>query len=413
MTTSTTTQGTQGVNQTPGAATNVTGTETAANANTPPSTPSTAGLLNAALNAAAPQTATPTPPPAAPTVTAPTYNPTVANGGLVDPSKIPLAGTTNANATSWTVDPNQLASTQLQNILSSSSPLMAQASLQGDQSAAARGLLNSSIAGGAEQQAMIQNAAPIAQSNASTYGAAASQNAQEATNVSMANAAAANAAAQQQAASQAASMNQNAATISNMMQWTASANLTAQQSNAANTLSRNLSIYQTNASIAEQNTSVQAANILQKIVTEGSLVLGANSNLNSQLTNVMNMLNSALNNPNITNPVASVLPAIQLLQTQTQDLAPIIGTGSANSYMASINQYLPATPTSAVPGETSTNTVQPNPATPVSPSGTPGGAANNAAQMSFSQWLAANPNAGNGQAAYGAYRAAGGTGGIY
>jgi hypothetical protein len=71
------------------------------------------------------------------------------------------------------LDPNNLAkanvataSGQLGSILSSGSPLMQQAATQGNQSAASRGLLNSSMGIQAAQNAMIQNAAPIAQADA-------------------------------------------------------------------------------------------------------------------------------------------------------------------------------------------------------------------------------------------------------
>lgn len=74
------------------------------------------------------------------------------------------------------VNPNELTSTQLDNILSSGSPLMQRAASLGRQTAASRGLLNSSLAAGAAQTSMIDAATPIAQANAGAYETAAGQN---------------------------------------------------------------------------------------------------------------------------------------------------------------------------------------------------------------------------------------------
>lgn len=67
------------------------------------------------------------------------------------------------------VQDNDLAQHQLNRILSKDSPLMQLSKTQGMQYGNSRGLLNSSIAAGASQNAMIQNAAPIATNDANTY----------------------------------------------------------------------------------------------------------------------------------------------------------------------------------------------------------------------------------------------------
>lgn len=67
------------------------------------------------------------------------------------------------------VQPDQLVSNQLNGLLSANSPYMNQARLSGLNSAAGRGLLNSSIAAGNSQAAAIQAGLPIAQQDASTY----------------------------------------------------------------------------------------------------------------------------------------------------------------------------------------------------------------------------------------------------
>jgi hypothetical protein len=68
-----------------------------------------------------------------------------------------------------TVTANQTAAGQLDDVLASDSPLMQRTATQGAQAANQRGLLNSSMAAGAAQGAMIDRATPIAQQDASTY----------------------------------------------------------------------------------------------------------------------------------------------------------------------------------------------------------------------------------------------------
>lgn len=78
-------------------------------------------------------------------------------------------GSTGYEATQGTVDSNQLASTQMNNITSQSSPLMERAKKTGILTAASRGMENSSIAAGAATGAMVDRAMPMAQQDASTY----------------------------------------------------------------------------------------------------------------------------------------------------------------------------------------------------------------------------------------------------
>lgn len=65
---------------------------------------------------------------------------------------------------------------QMNSILSQDSPLMQRARTMAAQQMAQRGLVNSSMAVGAAQSAMIDKAMPIAQQDASTYNAVASEN---------------------------------------------------------------------------------------------------------------------------------------------------------------------------------------------------------------------------------------------
>lgn len=64
------------------------------------------------------------------------------------------------------VQTGETAAGQLNQLLGKDSPLMRRSATQGKQHAASRGLLNSSLAAGSAQNAMIQSAAPIAQQDA-------------------------------------------------------------------------------------------------------------------------------------------------------------------------------------------------------------------------------------------------------
>lgn len=109
-----------------------------------------------------------------------------------------------------TVAPNETVQGQIGNIVSSGSPLMQQAETRAQQQMNQRGLINSSMAIGAGQNALYDAALPIASADAQTYGRAAevnqaatnqaSQFGAQATNTAgLANAEAGNRAAEQQA----------------------------------------------------------------------------------------------------------------------------------------------------------------------------------------------------------------------
>lgn len=81
-------------------------------------------------------------------------------------------------ATTRDVQQNELSQVQLQKMLASGSPLMQQAATRGLAMGGSRGLMNSSMAVGASQGAMIAAAQPFAQQDASWYGKTASENMQ-------------------------------------------------------------------------------------------------------------------------------------------------------------------------------------------------------------------------------------------
>jgi hypothetical protein len=103
-----------------------------------------------------------------------------------DPTKTPVSPDSGnvyqAQATGYdpslrTVDPStQTTAGQLAGLLATDNPVMQQARAGAMQTANQRGLLNSSIAAGAGENAVIQSALPIAQSDAATYSNAAAAN---------------------------------------------------------------------------------------------------------------------------------------------------------------------------------------------------------------------------------------------
>ena len=165
-----------------------------------------------------------------------TYNPasTFANGydaSTYDP-------------TQWNVTSNQTVQGQLNNVIAADAPLMQQAKTGALQQMNQRGLINSSMAIGAGQDAVIKNALPIAQQDASMYGRSGEFNATAANQGGQFNASAQNQAGQfntaasnqalaqnQQAANQASQF--NAGALTDTAKFNATSGLQNSQFNAA------------------------------------------------------------------------------------------------------------------------------------------------------------------------------------
>lgn len=101
------------------------------------------------------------------------YDPRIGNGAL--PQGIQGSGN---RAYTRDVQGNELSQNQMNQITSQNSPLMRNARMQGARLANSRGMLNSSMAGEASQNAVIQNAMPMALQDAQAYQTAAGQNLQ-------------------------------------------------------------------------------------------------------------------------------------------------------------------------------------------------------------------------------------------
>lgn len=102
-----------------------------------------------------------------------------ATGGLYDINgqEVPTPTPSASRVPQTQVTREQTSRGQLDDMLASDSPLMQRAAMQGQQMANQRGLLNSSMAAGAAQGAMIDRAQPFAQQDAQTHYANSQANA--------------------------------------------------------------------------------------------------------------------------------------------------------------------------------------------------------------------------------------------
>lgn len=88
----------------------------------------------------------------------------------------PAPASVQGQAAQTTISENQTAAGRLSQMLSQGSPLMEAARLRGNQEAASRGMLGSTMGIEAAQKAMIEAASPLAQTDASIFGQAAIAN---------------------------------------------------------------------------------------------------------------------------------------------------------------------------------------------------------------------------------------------
>jgi hypothetical protein len=96
---------------------------------------------------------------------------------------------TSAQNTAWNLDPSkQTVAGQVEGLIAKNSPLMQQAETSALQQMNRRGLLNSSMAVGAGQEAVLKQALPIAQADATAYQAQAKFNAEQSNQLSQFNA---------------------------------------------------------------------------------------------------------------------------------------------------------------------------------------------------------------------------------
>lgn len=250
------------------------------------------------------------------------YDATTGTASTYDPTMIDRTGTTY-DPTTQTVQQNQLTSQQLNDLIAGNSKYIQQARQQGLESAAARGLMTSSIAAGNATNAAINAALPIAQGDAARYGSVADQNmgaqntasqynagntlSLNTNNAQFANqAAATNAAAKQQmeienmqaanAAAAAKAAAQNAASQFNAASFNAqsAANQAAiNQANEFNATSQN-SAQQVNASLPIQR-EAQMTQVLSDIYSNPNLTAAQQQQAAANAKTVLQGLQQATN----------------------------------------------------------------------------------------------------------------------
>jgi len=194
---------------------------------------------------------------------------------------------TTYNPNSFSVPDNAKVASQLGDIIASGSPLMQQAEASARATMNSRGLINSSIGITAGQDAVIKNALPIAQQDAQTQAAAATNTTNAQNTALAANAAAANTAA-------------NTGANIQSTQNIAAANIQSAQDIAtlqANT-QKSIADLQANTSLTLQDKQAQLSTLLANIQSNTSLTIqdkqsatqmalqAAQSTLQTQLANI-------------------------------------------------------------------------------------------------------------------------------
>jgi hypothetical protein len=209
-------------------------------------------------------------------------NTTAANGAFAPATTSTYDSTSSAansygastyDPTKWNIDPNQTVQGQINSVIAADSPLMQQAKTGALQQMNQRGLINSSMAVGAGQDAVMKNALPIAQQDASMYGRSGEFNATAANQAGQFNTSAQNQAQQfntaaanqtalqnQQAANQASQF--NAGALTDTSKFNATSGLQNSQFNAAQQNSQN-----------EANAQRQQQSNLASAETQNKLVI--------------------------------------------------------------------------------------------------------------------------------------------
>ena len=187
-----------------------------------------ANLTNEQLNTAAGQLTTDT--------TATGYDAALANANTYDAQN---QAATNYNAatrdaTAWNLDPaKETVQNQVSGIIAANSPLMQQAQANALQQMNKRGLVNSSMAIGAGQAAVLDKALPIAAADAANYSAASRFNAEQANIAGAGNQVATNEASKFGATASNVAAAANQAAINRAAEVNAAAKNAAEQGNAA------------------------------------------------------------------------------------------------------------------------------------------------------------------------------------
>ena len=295
-----------------------------------------------------------------------TNNPPGVSGGLVStipsatPPPAPTApsytttpvNTSTYTATPYTVPENATVQERVRSIVGEDSPLMQQAQQRATQEMAQRGLVNSSLAIGAGQQAVIAQALPIAQQDAQTYANAAT-----------------NTANQQNAANQFNAGSQNTVALTN-----------AQQANAAAANNQQAAVQlintqmQREAQIALANLDTQTRLQLATMDTQTRQLLQTNQSASNAyvqaVTNISNI--SGSNTLSADAKRTAIQSQLNLLNEQLRTLNTIATTTPQEVTDLNHGEFFQATITRGVTNTPNTPTPAPTPTpTPTAPAPTP------------------------------------------
>lgn len=253
-----------------------------------------------------------------------TINATQANVSTPPPTPAvgytaPQAAASTANATPLTVSPNATVAGNLRDIIAEDSPLMQQADLLARQNANARGLLDSSIAEGARQQALIETALPIAQQDAQQrFQAAAST---------------------QQAQNTAALNNSQLNTQTSQQNAGLVATALGQNAQAAN--AQALAFLDRNSQLQMAQLSSDTQKQLQTLTTQNQQLLQENSSAATMFANVVTQLGAIAQNATLSPDAKNQATATQInmLNQGLQQLSKVGGTTPNEISQLNLSQF--------------------------------------------------------------------------
>lgn len=270
-----------------------------------------------------------------------TATPRVSQGGsaVTPPQPTPIAAA-GYTPTDWTISKDQTVEGRLANLTSdTNNPLMVQAQTQAKQEAAKRGLVNSSIAVSAGQDAMLKNALPIAQQDASTAATASQFNANSRNAAAQFGAAAGNTAAL--TSSDVASREKIAQLSNESQQFVAQLNANTSLANAK---------LSADSQLALANLDNATKTNLQNIVSSNSQLLQANTSAANVAAQYMSSIANIQANDKL-DAAAKQTAINNMIGTMNQSLAVIGGIAGLD-----LSKYF-QTETPVVTPEPVTNTL--------------------------------------------------------
>ena len=245
-----------------------------------------AGLINTAPGST---TTTPgsSPTGAAPGAPVTGYNPATATAAT--------AAATPYDPNAFSVTPNQTVAGQISNIIASGSPLMQQAEANANAQMNQRGLINSSQAITAGQDALYSAATPIATADAATYANASTNTTQAQNAAAAANAGATNTAALQNSAQQTSTSQFNSGQANAALSSEAAASNTVAQN--AQTIAGSTNVAQLQANTQQAIAAIQADTSMsvEEQQTASAQIIAAANNANAVLVQQMQNQSSLAN----------------------------------------------------------------------------------------------------------------------